>query len=50
MIKCYNEKIYAFVAMVYGMILFLPIALICIGGAIASFIIWLIKLIRGIKR
>lgn len=50
MIKCYDEKIYAFFAMVYGMILFLPIAFICIGGAIASFIIWLIKLIRGIRK
>ena len=50
MIKCYDEKVYAFFAMVYGMILFLPIAAICIGGAIASGIIWIIKKIRGFRK
>lgn len=50
MIKCYNEKVYAFFAMIYGMILFLPIAIICIGGAVASGILWLINKLRGFMK
>lgn len=50
MIKCYDERVYAFFMGIFGMILFLPIALICIGGGIASGILWLIKTIRGLKK
>lgn len=50
MIECYDEKLYAFWSGIIGMILFLPIVLICIGGSIASGILWLIKKIRGLKK
>ena len=50
MIRCYDEKLYAFFAMLYGMILFLPIAAICIGGGIASGVLWVIKKIRGFMK
>lgn len=50
MIKCYDERAYAFFMGIFGMLLFLPIALICIGGSIASGILWLINLFKGIKR
>lgn len=50
MIKCYDEKLYIFWSGIFGMILFLPIVLICIGGSIASGILWLINLFKGIKR
>ncbi len=50
MIECYDEKLYAIWSGIVGMILFLPIVLICIGGGIASGILWLINLFKGIKR
>lgn len=50
MIRCYDERAYAFFMGIFGMILFLPIVLICIGGSIASGIIWLIKKIRGFMK
>jgi len=46
MIKCYDEKLYTLISGIFGLILFIPIAAICIGGAIASGVIWLIKVIR----
>lgn len=50
MIRCYDERAAAFFWAIFGMILFLPIALICIGGSIASGILWLINLFKGNKR
>ena len=47
MIECYDEKIYSYWSMIFGMICFMPIFIICIGGGIASAVIWIIKKIRG---
>ena len=50
MIRCYDEKLYTLFSGIFGLILFIPIAAICIGGAIASGIIWIIKKIRGFRK
>ena len=50
MIKCYEEKLYAFWSGIFGLILFLPIAAICIGGGIASGVLWAIKKIRRFRK
>ena len=49
MIECYDEATYSYWSMMLGMICFAPVFLICIGGGLASLIIWLIKTIRGGK-
>ena len=50
MIECYDEATYSYWSAIFGLICFLPIAAICIGGAIASFVLWVIKTIRGLKK
>ena len=47
MINCYDEYTYSYVTMVFAMVLFAPIAIITVGGAVASAVAFLIKKIRG---
>jgi len=50
MIECYDEATYSYWSMMLGMICFAPIFLICVGGGLASVIMWVINKIRGRKK
>lgn len=43
MIECYDEKIYAYVELLFSCILFFPMFVICIGGVIYTAAEWAIK-------
>ena len=49
MINCYDEHAYAFWSGVLGMIIFMPIVLICVGGAVAKAVAFLMKLKEILK-
>lgn len=49
MISCYNDYTYSYVTMIFGMALFAPIAIICVIGAVAKAVAFLMKLKEILK-